>query len=137
MKTIQYVSFVLLLFVGMSMNAQEKSLTKKQNKKSINMNKKENHFKRMQKTLSLTDDQVQKMQNIKTKRAEEIQKLRGEIKQLKQEERKEMQEVLTPEQREKMKEMRVKRKEAMEKKGFKDGHNKKRGFKKMRSDSKK
>ena len=103
MKNLKYITVCLLLFVGVSSMSAQKGIQLQnkqvQTKRTANLEQ-EKHQKMMQEELSLTDDQMKKIEMIQSKRADEIQKLREQIWSLKEEEHKEIQEILTPEQRE-------------------------------------
>lgn len=134
MKNLKYVSFVLMLFIGVgSIQAQQKELVKK-DKVAKNQNfKKTDRKKKMQKELNMTPEQIKKIEDIRAKRADEKVKLRKEMKELNEAERNEIQAVYTPEQKEKMKELRQTRKESMkEHRGKKKMQHKKMRNKKRR-----
>lgn len=114
MKNLKYVSLALILFIGVgSIQAQEKSLAKKDMVENNKTYKKTDRKKKMQKELNMTSEQTAQIEAIKAKRADEKSKLRKEMKELNDAERNEIQNVYTPEQKAKMKEMRKDRKGKM------------------------
>jgi|SRR5690554_6227044 len=111
MKNLTYVSFILMLFLGIgSMQAQEKKFSKKNLTEKKQNFKKEDRAKKMQKELGLTPEQVKKIDDIKAKRAADKTRLKSELQRLKNEERNEIRAVYTPEQKEKLKTLKENRK---------------------------
>lgn len=111
MKNLKYVLVCLLLIFGVNSMSAQKDI-KLQNKqfqseRGQKLHQEKRH-KLMQEELSLTDDQMKKIEMIRAKRAEKIQKLEEQISSLKEEQHKEIQEILTPEQREKSEKLREK-----------------------------
>lgn len=116
MKNLKYLSVILMLFIGVNIvhAQQDKQMDRKQQMDRNRMHNQDNdYYKRMHKELSLTDDQMKKAEDIRSKRADEMRKLSDQMKRLKEEERKEMQAIYTPEQQEKLKKYEEKYKDGM------------------------
>ena len=126
MKHLKFLAVSLVLFVGVhSMSAQQGRQFNKNQLQTEQGQKKfqEERQKKMQQELSLTDDQIKNIEKIRSKRADEIQKLREQIWNLKEEERKEVHATFTPEQKEKFEKLREENKEGM-RRGNRDSQDK-------------
>lgn len=114
MKNLKYLSMAMLMFIGIgSMQAQEKTLAKKDAPVKQHALQKTDRAEKMQKELNLTPDQIKQIEAIRAKRADEKTRLKNEMKRLNEEERNEIQAVYTPEQKEKIKTMKENRQEKM------------------------
>ncbi len=126
MKHLKFLAVSLLLFIGIhSINAQQgRGFNKNQPQTERGQKKyQEERHKKMQHELSLTDDQIINIEKIRSKRKEEIQKLKEQIWSLKKEERKEIQAVFTPEQKAKFEKFREGNKDGM-RRGNRDSQDK-------------
>jgi Spy/CpxP family protein refolding chaperone len=110
MKTLKVLAAATLFFLGTTMvNAQEpvkKECTHEHDDKAHKVGK-EHHLEKMKAELQLSEEQVAKIKEIHTKRAEEKEALKEKMHELHQAEKEEIKQVLSEEQLQKMKELKA------------------------------